>query len=172
MRLKTFVMALALLVSCGIAQAADTVVKAVPNAAVVGRGVLTYAFWDVYQATLYAPEGKWQPSQPFALSLEYFREIKGKAIADRSIQEMRKQGFKDEVKLAAWNAQLKAIFPNVKDGTVLSAVYVPGQYTAFYNGADKIGTIKGDEFGRLFFGIWLDERTSAPDLRRALLGQS
>lgn len=147
-----------------------TVQTSVPGAAVVGRGVLSYAFWDIYEATLFAPEGVWDANKPYALSIEYFRALNGKAIADRSVQEMRQQGFTNEVTLAAWNAQMKAIFPDVDNGTVLTAVYVPGQHTTFYKGADTIGVIKGDDFGKSFFGIWLAEKTSEPRLRRALLG--
>jgi hypothetical protein len=154
------------------ALATEAIFTAVPNAAVVGRGVLTYFFWDIYAATLYAPHGRWDPAKPYALSLEYYREIDGKDIADRSVQEMRKEGFADEVKLATWNAQLKTIFPDVKDGSILSAIYLPGKETVFYNDENAIGRIKGDDFGRYFFGIWLGEKTSAPDLRRALLGLS
>lgn len=150
--------------------ATEKILAPVPAAAVVGKGVLSYAFWDIYEATLYAPEGRWNPAQPYALSIQYYRAIKGADIADRSVQEMRKQGFADEVQLAAWNAQMKAIFPDVKNGTVLIAVFTPEKNTIFYKGTDAIGTMKGDDFGRLFFGIWLDERTSEPKLRRALLG--
>lgn len=149
---------------------AETVQTSIPDAAVVGRGVLSYAFWDVYEATLFAPDGVWDPGKSFALSLEYFRVIKGKDIADRSVQEIRQQGFTDEVTLAAWHAQMKAIFPDVKKGTVLTAVYIPGKQTTFYDDATFIGVIKGDDFGKSFFGIWLAEKTSEPALRRALLG--
>jgi hypothetical protein len=154
------------------ALATEAIFTTVPNAAVVGRGVLTYVFWDIYAATLYAPHGRWDPAKPYALSLEYYRELDGKDIADRSVQEMRKEGFTDEVKLATWNAQLKTIFPDVKNGSVLSAIYLPEQETVFYNGDNVIGRIKGDEFGRCFFAIWLGQKTSAPELRRALLGLS
>ena len=151
------------------ALAAQPVFSTVPNAAVVGRGVLSYVFWDIYEATLYAPQGQWSPTQPYALSIEYYHAIDGADIADRSVQEMRQQGFNDEISLAAWHAQLKTIFPDVTQGSVLTAIYVPGLETAFYSGAQRIGSIKGDEFGKRFFGIWLSERTSEPDLRRALL---
>lgn len=148
----------------------ETVLAAVPDASIVGRGVLSYAFWDIYEATLYAPKGHWEPTLPFALSLKYFRTIDGKDIADRSVQEMRSQGFNDEIKLAAWHTQMKAIFPDVNDGTVLTAIHIPGKQTTFYKGTETIGVIKGDDFGKSFFGIWLAEKTSEPTLRRALLG--
>lgn len=148
----------------------ETVQTSVPGASVVGRGILSYAFWDIYEATLFAPEGIWNPDKPFALSIEYFRALNGKAIADRSVQEIRQQGFTNEVTLAAWNSQMKAIFPNVEKGTVLTAIYVPDKQTTFYNGPEIIGTIKDDNFGKSFFGIWLAEKTSEPELRRKLLG--
>ncbi len=154
------------------ALAKEAIYTAVPRASVVGSGVLSYAFWDIYEATLYAPEGHFNFARPAALSITYYHAIDGKAIADRSVQEMRKQGFRDEIKLAAWNTQMKAIFPDVQNGTVLSAIYIPGSQTIFYNDNRMIGTIKGDDFGRLFFGIWLAEDTSEPELRRALLGIS
>lgn len=154
------------------AMANETVMTSVPNAGVVGRGVLSYVFWEVYEATLYAPKGHFDPRKPFALSIEYYLDINGRDIADKSVQEMRRQGFRDEIKLAAWNAQLKAIIPDVGKGTVLSAIYTPEQQTDFYRGSQAIGTIKGDDFAKLFFGIWLGDQTSKPELRRALLGLS
>lgn len=172
MRHKLLIALSALLFYAHAAVASETILASVPSASVVGRGILSYAFWDVYEATLYAPKGRFDPAKPFALSIAYYHAIDGKDIADRSVQEMRKQGFKDEVKLAAWNAQMKKFFPDVKDGTVLSAVYKPGSQTTFYKGDKAIGSIKGDHFGRLFFNIWLGESTSEPELRRALLGLS
>jgi hypothetical protein len=172
MRHRLLLCASILLFCAHSALATEAILTTVPNASIVGRGVLTYVFWDIYAATLYAPHGKWDPAKPFALSLEYYRDLDGKDIADRSVQEMRKEGFTDEVKLATWNAQLKTIFPDVKDGSVLSAIYLPGKETVFYSGDNTIGSIKGDDFGRCFFGIWLGQKTSAPELRRALLGLS
>lgn len=151
-------------------RANEAISLAIPDASVVGRGVLSYAFWDVYEATLYAPKGYWQPTQPFALSIKYYRALNGKKIADRSVQEMRNQGIADEVKLAAWHSQMKIIFPGVEKGTILSAIYWPGKETIFYNGNEAVGVIKGEDFGRAFFDIWLSEKTSEPQLRNALLG--
>lgn len=163
---------LALVVFAQSALANAAIPDSVPDAAVVGRGTLAYAFWDVYEAVLYAPQGRWNAAAPHALSIEYFRSLDGKRIADVSISEIRKQGFNDEVQLAAWHAQLQQIFPDVGKGTVLSAVYIPGEQISFYEGIKLIGLIKDDEFGRLFLDIWLGERSSEPELRRALLGQS
>lgn len=170
MRLKSLFLLGILMLTAGPARAADELMASVPNAAVVGSGMLSVIFWDVYKATLIAPDGHWNPAKPFALSIAYLRTIDGKDIADRSVQEMRKQGFTDEVRLATWNNQMKNIFPDVKPGSVLMAVYHPGKNTQFFDGDRAVGAIKGDDFAKAFFGIWLDEKTSEPELRRALLG--
>lgn len=168
---RTLILMLLLLLGTG-ARASDAVKASLPDASPVGRGVLSYAFWDIYEATLYAPEGRLASSKPFALSIRYYHTISGKDIADKSVQEMRKQGFDDEIRLAAWHSQMRAIFPDVKNGSILSAIHFPGKETIFYNNKEVIGRIKGEDFAKVFFGIWLDEKTSEPKLRNALLGRS
>lgn len=156
--------------AAGTAVGANPVTQEIPQAQVVGRGVLTYAFWDVYEATLYAEEGRWRGDRPFALSIEYALDLKGRDIAERSAQEMRKQGFDDDKQLAIWTKAMISIFPDVSEGTVLTAIYKPRQGTFFYKNGQLIDSIKGPAFARAFFGIWLEENTSEPKLRRALLG--
>jgi hypothetical protein len=146
--------------------------KYVPNAAQVGLGRLSIAFWDVYDATLYAPNGQWDARKPHALSIHYFREIEGVDIAKRSVEEIRKQGFTDAAKLAEWQTQMLGIFPDVKNGSVLTAVFTAQKSTVFYAGGKKIGSIKDAEFSKRFFDIWLSEKTSEPALRKKLLGLS
>ena len=152
------------------AYAFDYIRQYVPRAQKVGQGRLTYLLWDVYDATLYAPGGAWQKDQPFALQLSYLRDITGKKIADRSVEEMRNQALADEVQLATWHAQMSNIFPDVGEGISLTGVYTKDGVTVFYRDNNEIGRIEDPEFSRAFFGIWLNEATSAPDLRRKLLG--
>ena len=145
----------------------------VPNAEKVGEGRLSFLAWDLYDATLYASKGEWKDTQPFALKLSYLRSVPGDDIADTSMKEIRNQGFNDEIKLATWHTQLKKIFPNVVKGSDLIGVYKYTGETVFYDGKkNKIGQISNPEFGRLFFNIWLGEKTNVPRLRKKLLGQS
>lgn len=144
----------------------------VPNADEVGSARLTYMVWDVYDATLYAPNGEWQQQCPFALRLTYLRNLNGADIADRSVQEMREQGFSDETQLATWHSQMREIFPDVNKGTSLTGICTPQGDTVFLRNGEKIGVIRDPNFSRHFFNIWLGERTSEPALRKKLLGQS
>ncbi|MDO6568381.1 chalcone isomerase family protein [Alteromonas sp. 1_MG-2023] len=147
----------------------DYVMKKVPDAQVVGIAMFTYLFWDVYDATLYAPQGKWQPEAPFALKLDYQRDLDGKKIAQRSVDEMRKQGISDEEKLSEWEDKMIAIFPDVEDGDVITGVATASHTSEFYINGELAGSIEDTDFTQAFFDIWLSENTSEPKLRKALL---
>jgi len=144
-------------------------IPGVPDAKKVGQGELKYAIWHVYTATLYAPKGIWQPHQPMALRIQYHLNLDGKKIADRSMHEIKHQSKVHAALFPSWHAQLKKIMPTVKSGTVLSAVFIPGQGTFFYQGTQLLGRVPGDTFGESFFDIWLGPKTSEPVLRKALL---
>ncbi len=142
----------------------------VPKAQKVGEGRLSFLFWNVYDATLYAPGGTFSPQRPFALRLNYLITLRGADIADRSIEEMKKQGAGDEAQLAVWRQQMAAIFPDVDRGVALTGVRNAKGHTYFYRNDTPIGSIKDPKFTARFFGIWLDATTSEPGLREQLLG--
>ncbi len=144
----------------------------VPEAEVVGSGRLNVLFWEVYDAKLFAPEGVWQEQQPFALQLSYLRDISGKQIADKSAEEMRRLEVAGEMKLADWHAQMRRIFPDVEKGDTITGIYTKGGETIFYFNGEEAGRISEPEFGKAFFDIWLSQHTTAPDLRKKLLGLS
>ena len=142
----------------------------VPAAEKVGEGRLTYLFWDVYDAELYAPNGTWREDGPYALRISYLMNLDSKTIADHSALEIREQGIADEARLAAWHEQMRKIFPDVGEGISLTGVNTGTGEVVFYKNDVEIGRIKDAEFSRAFFDIWLNEKTSEPDLRRKLLG--
>ena len=167
--------AIALAALCSSALSATTtqlIDRYVPNYKEVGQGSLSVLFWDVYDATLFAPEGRWQNDLPYALSITYLMDLDGDEIAERSAKEIRQQGFNNEIKLALWHQKMETIFPDVEEKSVLTGIYDSNQNTIFYKDNQRIGVIKDPDFGRWFFSIWLGEKTSEPDLRAALLGQS
>ena len=138
----------------------------------VGSGTLRYFGLRIYDASLWSPGGVWRASQPFALELRYARSFDGAAIARRSIEEMRAQRSVPDATLARWEQQMRAIFPDVREGDRLTGVRQPGQGAVFYQDARRLGQIDDEAFADAFFGIWLDPATRAPALRARLLGAS
>lgn len=137
----------------------------------LGHGRLTYMFWDVYDATLFAPKGLWSENKPFALKLNYLIDVKGKKIATLSIEEMKKQGAEDAAKLSRWETEMTKIFPDMAAGTSIIGIRTKAGNAVFYKDNQFIGSIKDKEFTENFFAIWLSPKTSKPKLRDELLGQ-
>ena len=156
--------------SQALARSGAELAEVLPQAKLVGQARMTYLFWDVYDARLYAPEGQWQAEAPFALELSYLRELDGEAIAKRSVEEIRKQGFNDEAVLTRWYQQLSAILPDVKKGTRLTGVVDQNRHTRFYLDGVPLAQVDEPLFSTWFFNIWLSEATSEPKLRAQLLG--
>ncbi len=142
----------------------------IPDAVLLGQSRLRVLFWEIYDASLYATKGVYDPEKPFALSLTYLRGFSGSDIARRSVDEIRRQGFADETVLASWMAQLDAIFPDVVEGDQIIGISQPSEETRFILNGVLIGTITDQNLSRRFFDIWLSEKTSEPDMREALLG--
>lgn len=140
-------------------------------------GASRFTFWgfDVYQASLWVEPGFDSATlarQRYALELRYLRGFKGRDIAQRSIDEMRRLGRFSEAQAQAWLQAMTQAFPDVEPGDRLLGIYLPGQGARFLANGRLTGEVMDTEFAQLFFGIWLSDKTSEPRLRQALLGQT
>lgn len=142
----------------------------IPNASLRGEGRLNVMVWSVYDARLWARDNADITDYPFMLELTYLRHIGGHQIADASAEEIRRQGFRDEIKIAAWHRQLKRIIPDVDNGTTLAGFANKEGHTVFFKDGKEIGRISDTQFTQYFFNIWLGAKTRNPHLRRQLMG--
>lgn len=136
---------------------------------IVGSGRLSFWMWDVYDASLYAEDGMYKNSKPFALYIKYLMSFRKESLANRTIQEIKRQGYKDNDKLLLWKNQLIKIFPDVEKGEAITAIYLDGGSIGFFLENKSLGYINSPEFTRKFFDIWIGEKTSEQELRIKLL---
>lgn len=142
----------------------------VPNAKLVGEGRLRMLGFKIFDAALYAPAGTYSRTRPFALKLTYLRNFKGKRIAERSADEMKRMGVRDNARLVSWTRQMTAIFPDVSAGSSITGVRDARGRAVFFRGGRKLGTISDAGFADRFFAIWLGPGTNDPALRARLIG--
>ncbi len=148
-----------------------TLQQSAPDLRLVGSGKMTWFGLHIYDAALWAPGRNVDFSQAFALAIRYSRDFGGDRIAQRSVAEIERLGYRDEAKLARWGREMARVFPDVSAGDKLTGVYLPGEGAQFYYQDRMVGTIADAEFARAFFSIWLDPRTRDPRLRERLIGQ-
>ncbi|MFM7703683.1 MAG: chalcone isomerase family protein [Rubrivivax sp.] len=145
-----------------------------PAARVQGRAQMRFLGLHVYDIRLWtvdAPVGAedW-PRRPLALEIEYARELPGRRIAERSLDEMRRAGPIAAEAAERWLQAMLQFFPDVRAGDRITGLQRPDGHVRFYVNGQLRGEKRDAEFARRFFGIWLAPVTSEPRLRAALLG--
>lgn len=137
-----------------------------------GTARLRFFGFSVYDATLWVTPGFQAGSyaqHAHALDLAYLRALDGRAIAERSLTEMQRQGPITPAQAQSWLDAMTAAFPDVKAGDRLTGLHTPGVGARFWFNGQPRGAVPDPEFSRRFFGIWLLESTSEPALRGQLL---
>jgi hypothetical protein len=144
-----------------------------PSATLRGQGRLRFLGLSVYDARLWVTNGfdpKTYFASPLALEIVYARALKGRLIAERTLDEMQRvDGIRDD-QADRWLQSMTAIFPDVAAGDRITGVLRPGESARFFANASPRGEVVDADFARRFFSIWLGPRTSEPSLRQALLG--
>ena len=139
-----------------------------PNSKEVGSGFYSFMGFKVYQAHYFVEDDVGMGG--FALSLDYLRAISKEDLTKATIKQMLRIGASEE-QANTWKSQLEKFFPDVDKGQRITAIHVPKTGTIFIHDGKIIGKILSDEFSRLFFGVWFDIKTSAPELRSSLLAE-
>lgn len=134
-----------------------------------GQGTYSYAFFTVYDVSLWTDASPWSIDAPFALSLRYHMHFTSQEIVQRSIDEMMKQDLISQTTQKPYYDALSQVIPEVHAGDVITDMYIPGKGSIFYFNGHKMGQISNDTYARNFLSIWLSEKTSAPKLRNALI---
>lgn len=134
-----------------------------------GEASLSKFMFHIYDASLWTDASLWSMEKPFALRLKYGMNFKGKNLAERSVDEMNSQARLTPSQEKDYYKQLALLFPDVRKGDTITAIYLPAKGTRLYhNGAYK-GSITDTEFSKRFICIWMSDKTSEPKVRKQLL---
>jgi hypothetical protein len=163
------------------AASADPVRQQLGDPREVGRGTLRFFGMRVYDAILWVGDEASGESaradaapapfdRDFALELVYAMELSGARIAERSDVEIGRHAERGTpAQRARWLERMRSIFPDVRAGDRIVGLYRAKGPTRFFLNGHPIGEVDDPAFGRAFFGIWLDAKTSEPALREALV---
>ncbi|HET7503721.1 MAG TPA: chalcone isomerase family protein [Kofleriaceae bacterium] len=142
----------------------------------MGLREATFLKIDVYVAGLYLEHVSSNPGRIVAsdevkrLVLRFVRDVDRDDILEAWHDGFQRNATVPLAMLKPQIAQLDAWMPGFDDGDTLVFTYVPGEgVTVEVNGARK-GVLKGDDFARSLFSIWLGARPPTDELKRGLLG--
>lgn len=146
----------------------------------VGEAQLTWFVFDVYKSRLKAPDGKYRVSSdisphPFALEINYQRDISKQQLLDVTDEQWQKLGFSQFYR-EQWISELNTMFPNIKKGDELTYLTDGETGQLIYRRAGQapyttIGYVRDERLNDAFLSIWLSPKTEFPKLRKQLIGQ-
>ncbi len=142
-----------------------------------GYSILNYMFViRAYAGALYIrPET--QSSQvlddtPRILELYYFHKITMEDFRESTTEMIKRNttdpGFRAiKERLGTFNG----FYRGVKPGDRYRAEYIPGKGTTLYLNGRSLGTVKGNDFSKAFFSIWIGRSPIDKKFRDRLLGK-
>jgi hypothetical protein len=138
----------------------------------IGASRLRYYGFHVYDIRLWSDSARVAAApadHALALELVYARSLRGRQIAERTLEEMRGIAPIAADQAEAWLAWLIEVLPDVREGDRITGIQRPGQSTRLFVNGRFAGELRDADFTRLFFAVWLSEKTSQPRLRQDLL---
>jgi len=135
-----------------------------------GQGDYTALLMTVYKAQLWTDAPQWSMEAPFALTILYDMSFSTDDFVSRAKSEMKHvDPSLSDASLEAYGAAMEKVFPPVKSGDEITALFQPGKPVQIFKNGNPTGTVSEAGFAEPFFGIWLSPRSSSARLRKALL---
>lgn len=144
-----------------------------------GVGVREKFFMDMYVGALYLNSKSSNSSQiiaanePMALKLH----IVSKLISSEKMIDAVNEGFESSTNgntapLSAEINKFKGFFKDeISQNDVFDIVYVPSRGVIVYKNSQEKGVIKGMNFKKALFGIWLSENPADKKLKQGMVGK-
>jgi len=141
-----------------------------------GEGRASYLFWDIYDAALYLPQGTkpdeiLAPTTTRCLAIHYLRDIKASDLRESSQHVLKRLLTANQWQVL--RPKIRALndrYQSVRPGDRYLLCYAPESGTSLFFNNKEVINIRGGQFARAYFGIWLDKQDPiAPELRRAIV---
>lgn len=140
----------------------------------IGVAKFRYLLFDVYTLGLYGPKGISSKKEilnniPKKLVFKYHREISKEVMIEGANKNLKKS---QNAPIETFIGELEKInqsYQNVKENDVYELAYSPSIGTSLTLNKNKKVTIKGKDFAKYYFGIWLSENPISLKLRNELL---
>ncbi len=144
-----------------------------------GAGVREKLWIDLYAGGLYLSNKSSDASAIIsadeAMSIKL--HIVSKLITSDKMVEAVNDGFENSTggntkPLSAEIKKFKGFFmEEITRGDIFDIVYIPSQGVVVYKNDKELGNIKGMDFKKALFGIWLSNKPADDDLKEAMLGK-
>lgn len=144
-----------------------------------GAGFRKKFFIKVYAAGLYLKEKKTDPQkiidldEPMAIRMHFvYSEVSSKKLVDAWNEGFLNGTGENIASIKTEIDTFNAFFSQeAKKNDIYDIIYIPAQGVSVYVKGELKGTIKGLDFKKAVFGIWLGEKPADAKLKKRMLGK-
>ncbi len=156
----------------------ETIVAGKYTLVLNGGGVRVKLMLDIYAGGLYVKKKSQdatrliEADEPMAIKVQVILGL----VNHNIMTDALKEGFAKSTKGNPTSIQPrieKMIFllnSEYKQDDVFDFIYIPEEGISIYKNGRMLGTIRGIDFKKSFFGIWLGKEPAQEDLKQAMLG--
>jgi hypothetical protein len=142
-----------------------------------GVALHEWAKLDLYVGALYLPETVTTPEAalgniPKALVLDYQKKVSPSWMNRAARHQIKKSPHYDERVLGERIEVIARAYQKVRKGDRYALVYEPGTGTTLLRNGEKVTVIPGEDFQRVYFGIWLSDQGLNQAFRNKLFQKS
>ena len=135
-----------------------------------GSASVGFLLWQVFDADLWAPDGRFGWDAPLALSLIYRTDFSARELTDSTIEEMERIAGWQPERLAEFRSEIGPCMTDVGDGDRFTAASPePDRIVLYLNGEQRCELTEAG-LRRAYLGIWLSQNSRFPDESRKLIG--
>ena len=163
------VLAMALLAGPVAAQN-ETLRAHVPDAELVGEARLQMFFFKIYDAQLFAPDGRLRRDGAYALRLTYLIDAKKDKIVERTVKEMKRQKAASSLVIEGWVPLMEANFISMPKGSIADFIHTADGRLILAANGKAIAEITNRRFIKALMDIWLGPKPRDPEFQRKLMG--
>ncbi len=142
-----------------------------------GYSTLTYMlFIKAYSGALYLrseiSSEQALGETPRIIQLHYFHKISAVDFRNATVEMIKKNTSSAEFqKIKDQLDTFNGFYKDVNPGDRYTAAYFPSHGTTLYLNKKALGTLKGSEFSKAFFSIWIGQKPIDKKFRDRLLGK-
>ena len=96
---------------------AEVLDRLVPDAELVGEARFKVMFFKIYDAQLYAPNGRYSAGNPYSLRLHYLINAKKGRIVSSTVKEMRRMKAASNAQIESWVPVMDSAFIDMPKGS-------------------------------------------------------
>jgi hypothetical protein len=136
-------------------------------------GTGRHTLWGirVYDATLWIVGPQYSADAPHALDIEPGRAVPADTLVNSAIAHMRDLKVGDERQLGIWQAEMRKLVPNLKQGDQIVIFCPDNKRTLAYVNDSSTGAIDDPSFCPAVMSVWLHPQTKHQAMRKSLLRQ-